>query len=152
MSTFRVEFWAGLFVIFGALSLAWLAIEVSGASLGERAGGYTLYAEFDNVSGLRVRAKVSVAGVPIGRVRAIHVDAGRYRARVEMEVDASMRDSLPFDTGARILTEGILGAKYIGLLPGGAEEMLAEGDVIEDTQGSVMLENLINDLVSRLTR
>jgi len=53
-------------------------------------------------------------------------------------------------TGAAILTEGILGARYISLLPGADEDMLADGDEIMDTQGALVLENLIGDLVTRL--
>ena len=54
------------------------------------------------------------------------------------------------DTGAQILTEGILGARYVNLLPGADEEMLGDGDYIMDTQGALVLENLIGDLVTRL--
>ncbi len=57
---------------------------------------------------------------------------------------------LSTDTGAQILTEGILGARYINLLPGADEETLFDGDVIEDTQGAMVLENLIGDLLTRL--
>jgi phospholipid/cholesterol/gamma-HCH transport system substrate-binding protein len=58
--------------------------------------------------------------------------------------------NLSMDTGAQILTEGILGARYVSLLPGADEETLADGDMIEETQGALVLENLVGDLITRL--
>jgi phospholipid/cholesterol/gamma-HCH transport system substrate-binding protein len=66
---------------------------------------------------------------------------------IELDGDAG---TLPLDTGAKILTEGILGARYIDLLPGADEEMLGDGDTIEDTQGALVLENLIGDFITRM--
>jgi phospholipid/cholesterol/gamma-HCH transport system substrate-binding protein len=57
---------------------------------------------------------------------------------------------LSIDTGAQILTEGILGARYIGLLPGAEDEVLVDGSEIVDTQGALVLEHLIGELVTRL--
>ena len=110
---------------------------------------YTISARFDDVAGLRPRAKVSVAGVTIGRVVAIDVDLEFGEAIVLMEIDGEA-GSLPTDTGAKILTEGILGARYVGLLPGADEEMLADGGEIYDTQGALVLENLIGDFLTSL--
>jgi len=147
-----LEFWIGIFVIAGILALAYLATVISGLKVGPGENTYRLYAQFDNASGLRPRARVSIAGVTIGRVNAITVDPESFLAIVALDIDISMQEQLPADTGAQILTEGILGAKYIGLLPGGDEELLAEGDIIKDTQGAMVLENLIGDVVGRLTR
>lgn len=101
------------------------------------------------MAGLRTRSKVSMAGVTIGRVADIEVDTEYGVAIVEMEIYEGSWP-LPQDTGAWILTEGILGARYIGLMPGGDPEALEEGDFITDTQGALVLENLIGDLVTRL--
>jgi len=82
-------------------------------------------------------------------VAAIDIDLEYGEAIVSMELKGS-GGVLSTDTGAQILTEGILGARYISLLPGADEETLFDGDVIEDTQGAMVLENLIGDLLTRL--
>ena len=144
-----IEISVGVFVLAGILAMVVLVVKVSGVTLQSDEGNYIIYAQFDDVAGLRNRAKVSMAGVTIGRVAGISVDAAYGVAVVALEIDKEIAE-LPVDTGARILTEGLLGARYIGLTPGADEEILLEGDFIEDTQGALVLENLIGDLVTRL--
>jgi phospholipid/cholesterol/gamma-HCH transport system substrate-binding protein len=144
-----IEISVGAFMLAGFLALVVLVVQVSGVTLAMAPDTHRVLAEFDDVAGLRVRAKVSMAGVTIGRVARIDVDTAYGVAIVEMEIE-DRSWPLPVDTGARILTEGILGARYIGLMPGADDEVLEEGDYIMDTQGALVLENLIGDLVTRL--
>ena len=144
-----VEISVGAFVLAGALALVFLAVKVSGVNLTRSGDTYMLKARFDDVAGLRIRAKVSLAGVTVGRVAAIEVDMEYGEAIVFMQINGRP-GKLPLDTGARILTEGILGARYVGLSPGADEETLGDGDEILNTQGALVLENLIGDLVTRL--
>jgi phospholipid/cholesterol/gamma-HCH transport system substrate-binding protein len=144
-----VEISVGAFVLAGALSLVFLAVKVSGINLSQSSSSYVVVARFDDVSGLRPRSKVSMAGVTIGRVQGIEVDMAYGDAIVTLEIDGEP-GQLTLDTGAQILTEGILGARYVSLLPGADEETLADGDTIEETQGALILENLVGDLITRL--
>ncbi len=144
-----IEISVGAFVLAGVLALIFLAVKVSGVSLSSDRSSYILVARFDDVAGLRRRAKVSMAGVTIGRVAGIEVDLRYGEAIVTIEIDGEV-GGLTTDTGAQILTEGILGARYVNLLPGADEEVLGDGDYIMDTQGAMVLENLIGDLVTRL--
>ena len=144
-----IEISVGAFVLAGVLALVFLAVKVSGISLSADQNSYKLLARFDDVSGLRLRSKVSMAGVTIGRVSQIDVDLEYGQAIVTMEIDGD-EGGLTIDTGAQILTEGILGARYINLMPGADEETLVDGDYIDETQGALVLENLIGDLVTRL--
>ena len=144
-----LEISVGAFVLAGILALIFLAVRVSGINIAQGSESYTLTARFDDIAGLKARARVAMAGVTIGRVTDILVDVEYGEAVVVMEIERAAGD-LTLDTGAAILTEGILGARYISLLPGADEEMLADGDEILDTQGALVLENLIGDLVTRL--
>ena len=144
-----IEISVGAFVLAGALALTFLAVKVSGVTLTRNTDSYIVKARFDDVAGLRPRAKVSMAGVTIGRVSKIDVDLDYGEAIVSMEINGKP-GKLSVDTGAQILTEGILGARYVSLLPGADEETLADGDSIENTQGALVLENLIGDLITRL--
>lgn len=143
-----VEISVGGFVLAGILALMFLAIRVSGVGV-QASSTYTVKARFSDVAGLKQRAKVSLAGVTIGRVADIQVDAVYGEAVVYMDINEDAGE-LSIDTGAQILTEGILGARYIGLLPGAEDEVLVEGSEIVDTQGALVLEHLIGELVTRL--
>lgn len=137
-----LEIGVGLFLLAGLLALLLLALRVSGLSVGGAGEAYKVYAHFDNIAGLTVRAKVTMAGVTIGKVTAIDLDRDTYTGRVTMEIDRRV-DNLPLDSTASILTAGLLGEKYIGISVGGEEEVLADGGVINDTQSALVLEDLI---------
>ncbi len=142
MQNRTLEMGVGLFLLAGLLALLLLALRVSGLTLGAGADTYKVYAHFNNIAGLTVRAKVTMAGVTIGKVAAIDLDRDSYTGRVTMALDKEV-DNLPLDSTASILTAGLLGEKYIGISVGGEEEVLAEGSTIHDTQSSLVLEDLI---------
>lgn len=136
-----LEIGVGLFLLAGVLALLLLSLRVSGLSV-DNTDTYKLYAYFDNIAGLSVRSKVTMAGVTIGKVTAIDLDRESYTGRVTLEVQQDV-DILPIDSTASILTAGLLGEKYIGISVGGEEETLGDGDTIRDTQSSLVLEDLI---------
>lgn len=146
-----IEISVGAFVAAGLLALVFLALEVSGVAADEGAETYQLIATFDDVAGLRRRAKVTVAGVKIGEVAGIDVDLEYGEARVTFEMQGKP-NRLSADTGAQIVTEGILGSRYVSLLPGADEETLGDGDQIENTQGALVLEKLIGDFITRFAK
>ncbi|BBT15148.1 outer membrane lipid asymmetry maintenance protein MlaD [Metapseudomonas otitidis] len=137
-----LEIGVGLFLLAGLLALLLLALRVSGLSVGSAGETYKVYAHFDNIAGLTVRAKVTMAGVTIGRVTAIDLDRDSYTGRVTMELEKKV-DNLPTDSTASILTAGLLGEKYIGISVGGDDQLLKDGSTIRDTQSALVLEDLI---------
>jgi phospholipid/cholesterol/gamma-HCH transport system substrate-binding protein len=141
-----IEVMVGLFVLLGMLGLVFLALKA--ANLGGAGGGdtYTLQARFDNIGGLKARAPVRTAGVTIGRVSTITLDAKTYQGLVIMEIQKGFE--FPKDTSAKILTAGLLGDQYIGLEAGADEKNLAAGDTIRQTQSAVVLESLIGQFLN----
>jgi phospholipid/cholesterol/gamma-HCH transport system substrate-binding protein len=145
-----LEIGVGAFMLAGILALAFLAIQVSGLDVRDNSRDtFKLSARFNNVSGLGVRAKVSVAGVNIGRVTGIRLDPSDTMAVVDMAIDKRV-DYLTRDTIASIQTQGVLGEKYISLSVGGDPDILGEGDEIEDTQSALVLEDLISKFISNV--
>ena len=142
MRTRKLELTVGLFILAGLLALLILALRISGLTLNSSGDSYTLYAHFDNVSGLTSRSKVTMAGVTIGQVKRISFDKDRYTGLVEMAIHSDV-DTLPTDSTASIVTAGLLGEKYIGISVGGEDLVLAHGDEIHDTQSALVLEELI---------
>ena len=133
----------GLFVLAGLSAVAYLSLSVGGLSV-SGPGGLTLYADFDEIGGLKPRAQVVISGVKVGQVSAITLD-DTYRARVTVELDPKL--ALPIDTSASIMTAGILGDRYLSLQLGGEEKTLQPGDHIAFTESAVILERLIGKLV-----
>lgn len=133
----------GAFIVFGFGCMLYLAFQVSGLATDFNKKTYQLQAEFSNVGGLNEYARISIAGVTVGRVQSITLNPETLNAMVTMDIDAST-PPLTTDTSARILTSGLLGEKYIGLLPGSDEEFLEDGDMLEDTQGALVLEDLVS--------
>jgi phospholipid/cholesterol/gamma-HCH transport system substrate-binding protein len=141
-----MEIWVGVFVAAGIAALFMLAMRVSNLSAAIETGGYSVTAHFDNIAGLKERSPVTMAGVTVGRVTAIGFDPAAFRAVVTLRISGRY-DNLPADTSASILTSGLLGEKYVGLEPGGSDEVLKEGSEIELTQSSLVLENLIGQFL-----
>ena len=142
MNTRTTELAVGAFVIVAAVALFFLAMRVSGLTQSTSANTYTIKASFDNISGLTSRAKVTMSGVSIGRVTSISLDPVRLNAVVEMQINSDV-DEISTDAAASILTAGLLGEKYIGIVPGADETYLKNGGEITLTQSSLVLEDLI---------
>ena len=142
-ANYKVELTSGIFLLMGIAALLWLATEATdyGMQVGDET--YLVSARFSNVADLKERAPVKIGGVSVGRVKSITLDPVMFDAIVKMRIDERFSD-IPTDTGASILTSGVLGDRYIGLEPGGALEALADGDEIFVTQSAVVLETLIS--------
>jgi phospholipid/cholesterol/gamma-HCH transport system substrate-binding protein len=144
-----VEVWVGVFVAAGIVALGVLAFRVGNLTAADVVNGYKVEARFENIGSLKVKSPVTVAGVRIGRVSEIRFDPDSYQAVVVMNLDGRY-SNLPTDTGASILTSGLLGEQYIELEPGGAEDHLKEGSRIQLTQSAMVLEKLIGRVMTTL--
>lgn len=141
-----LEFWVGLFVLLGAAALGFLAFRVAGGSGVSAEKSYTVYAEFSDIGGLKTNAPIKSAGVLVGRVSSITLDPQSYQAKVALNIDS--RYPFSTDVSAQILTSGLLGEQYIGLMQGGDMENLAEGGTISVTSSAMVLENLIGKFMT----
>ena len=111
--------------------------------------GYLINAKFDRIDGLLIGNDVRLSGVRVGAVHEQTLDPETYLAVVTLVIDPAIE--LPTDTSAEILSEGLLGGKYVALVPGGDVEMLKQGETIEFTQSSVSLEQLIGKFIFSAT-
>ena len=141
MGRTTLDLWVGAFVVAGIAALVVLALKVGNLSTYNVSESYQLQAHFTNVGGLKPTASVRSAGVLVGRVTGITLDTERYEAKVMMSIDK--RYQFPRDTFANILTSGLLGEQYIGLMPGGDDAMLEDGEEFRKTQSAVVVEDLI---------
>ncbi len=103
--------------------------------------GYELIAKFDRVDGLSVGSDVKVGGIKVGTVVAQELDPATYLAVVHMSIDEGVK--LPVDSSSEVVSEGLLGARYLAIVPGPSEEMLGPGGLIRFTQSSISIEQLL---------
>lgn len=141
MERTTLDLWVGLFVVAGIAALVMLAMKVGNLGTYNVSDTYQVNAYFTNIGGLKPKASIRSAGVVVGRVTEISLDTEKYEAKVVMSLDK--RYQFPKDTFANILTSGLLGEQYIGLMPGGDTEMLKNGEQMKKTQSAMVLEDLI---------
>ncbi|ESK40795.1 hypothetical protein P256_01250 [Acinetobacter nectaris CIP 110549] len=188
------ELTVGIFVLIFGVALFFLAMKVSGLSGNTLSSGYQMTATFDNVNGLKPRAKVTMSGVTVGRVDSITLDPISRLAKVTFDLDGKLttftpselqtveKDSIEelkysddyqqadaakrkvmeqqlldnmksitnIDSDAYIMvaTNGLLGEKYLKIVPGGGISYLKRGASINNTQGTMDLEDLISKFVT----
>ena len=142
-ANYTVELASGIFLLLGIGALLWLATQATdyGQDIGKET--YKISARFTNIGDLKIRSPVKIGGVTAGLVDSIELDPVTFEAIVRMKITSRFSE-IPSDTGASVLTSGVLGDKYIGLEPGGAPDYLGEGDEILITQSAMVLEQLIS--------
>jgi len=146
MNTRKAEISVGLFLIAGIAALVMLAIKVSNISEASISETYQLTAKFDDIGGLKVRSPIRMGGVLIGRISNISLDKKYLTPVVTLSI-FNQYNNLPTEISASILTAGLLGEQYLALSPGGDEEILEDGDEIEDTQSALIIEELIGQFL-----
>lgn len=132
----------GFFMLLFFAAMAVLALKVSNLSSLTGGDGYQITAHFENIGGLKPRAPVAASGVRVGRVSKIEYDGETFQALVTLNIDNEY-SGFPADTIASVFTAGLLGEQYIGLDPGGDDEVLVDGDEVSLTQSALVLERLI---------
>jgi len=145
MERSTIDLWVGLFVCAGIGALLILALKVGNMSGFSAADTYQVIANFENIGGLKPRAPIKSSGVVVGRVSEITFDNNKFLAKVMMSIDK--RYQVPKDTTASILSAGLLGEQYVGLVAGGDAANLAQGESLKLTQSAVVLENLISQFL-----
>ncbi|WP_407304799.1 outer membrane lipid asymmetry maintenance protein MlaD [Acinetobacter sp.] len=188
------ELTVGIFVIIFGVALFFLAMKVSGLSGTNLRDAYNMTAQFDNVNGLKPRAKVTMSGVTIGRVTDITLDPVSRLATVHFELDGKLTSfnkeqlktvktnaleelrysteyteatpaqqkemekqlvdnmssitSIDEDAYIMVATNGLLGEKYLKVVPGGGLNYVKRGESIANTQGTMDLEDLISKFIT----
>ena len=140
MKNSTVETLIGAVVV--AIAAAFFIFAYTATGSGGGTGGYRLNAEFDNAEGINVGTDVRMAGVKVGTVVAQSLNHENFQALITMTIDPALK--LAEDTTAKVTAEGLLGAKFIALEAGGADEKLADGGMISYTQGAVDIWSLIS--------
>lgn len=188
------ELAVGVFVILFGIALFFLAMRVSGLVGTNMSDSYKMTATFDNINGIKPRAKVALSGVKVGQVDSITLDPVTRLATVHMTLDGTLtsfnakqlkqvqdealeelRYSSDYEAASKteqknmekqlldnmksitnidddaylmVATNGLLGEKYLKIVPGGGLNYLKRGEQISNTQSTMEIEDLISKFVT----
>ncbi len=103
--------------------------------------GYNIIAAFDRVDGVTRGTDVKIGGIKVGTVEDMKLNPETFRAEITLDIENNVK--LPADSTAEISSDGLLGGKFVNIVPGADEEILKNGGRIEYTQSSINLEQLL---------
>ncbi len=143
MKKIDLETAVGFFMLIGIFSLIYISVKLGRLEvLGTK--GYTVYAEFDQVGGIKPGANIQIGGVTVGRVKGVKLDKN-YEALLSFEIDNRVR--LQEDSIASIKTSGLIGEKFVQITPGGSQKYIPDGGMIRDTESAIDIESLISKYI-----
>lgn len=141
-----VETIMGIVVIAVATFFAYFAYNVSDLQVVK---GYNVTAKFLKVGGLTVGSDVRINGIKVGTVVGQNLDDSDFTADVKMSLSSNVH--LPVDSVASIVSDGLVGDKFIKIEPGHGKEMLKDGDVIQNTKDFKTLEDMVGEIIFMVT-
>ena len=149
--SFTTEAKVGVVVILGAIVLSYMTFKVGGFSLGDK--GYRVSVVFPTVLGLEKRAPVRISGVAVGTVEEINLEK-RGGAIVALLINQGIE--IPKDSSANIASSGLLGDRFVEILPGQSKASLADqGTMRSSVNKGASVEQLtgqVSDLITRFVK
>ncbi len=129
-----------------AVAVGFLLYASNTVGFNREAQGLHLVAGFNSANGVSVGTDVRMAGIKIGTVQGMRLDADSYRAYLDLALVE--RFPIPDDSAVSISQDGLLGGSYVEVIPGGSDENMASGDEFLETQSSVSFLSLLLRFVS----
>lgn len=129
-----------------AAAVGFLAYAANSTGVSGPVDSYNLHANFRSIQGISLGTDVRIAGVKVGSVTGLDLNAKTFRAETTISVSKDI--VLPEDSAIQISSEGLLGGNYVELIPGGSEFNLEPDGELLDTQGAVSLISLLLKFVS----
>lgn len=128
------------------LSVAAFFVVQTYQATGRKTGdGYHVIAYFDRVDGIMTGTDVKVSGVKVGSVVDVRMEPETYRAQVTLHVKKDLK--IPQDSSAEIISESLLGGKYVTIVPGVDSSFVEPNGTIHQTTSAVNFESLISKFV-----
>ncbi len=142
MKNVGMETRVGIFVVLGILTLTYFTVRVGRISV--REDGYRLYTHVQTAAGLEKNASIRVAGVEVGRVESIGLD--RFKAKIAMQMKKAVQ--IPGGSKLFVRSIGLLGEKYVEIIPGEGPAIIAADGEIEEGGPSVDIDRVLVQLSS----
>ncbi len=121
-------FWIGLLTTVSIVSFVIGILYLQDITFDKSNYSFTII--FDNVQGLNEGDDVNILGKRIGKVSNIKI-LGK-QAAVEVSIDNSFALSIPIDSKLEVKSEGLMGSKYIAIVPGlNTDKSILAGETVE---------------------
>ena len=133
----------GIVVLLGIVTLFYMSFRV-GKFGALTKGGYDIVVHFDDVSGLDIRSPVELAGVEVGVLRRISLDG--YRAKAVLVIRDKVK--IPVDSKIAVKSSGVLGDKYLSVIPGKATTFLKAGDEVTNVSAAADYDEMFANINS----
>jgi len=137
------ELLVGLLLLCGIAGLVYMSLHLGQIGFG-KSDEYAVQAEFTNAGGLQDGALVELAGVNVGRVVAVQLTQD-YRAHVTIHLKPTV--VLKEDATAAIKSAGLIGERYVEIIPGTTANQIAPGGYIRNTEPPVDLQEIIQKFI-----
>ena len=141
-----VETIMGILVLVVAGLFCYFAYSVSDLQVVK---GYNVTANFLKVGGLNTGSDVRINGIKIGTVVSQKLNDEDYTANVVMSIASDIK--LPKDSVASIVSDGLMGNKFVKIDPGHDKEFLKDGDKMEKTKDFKTIEDLVGEVIFMVT-
>lgn len=114
----KLELKVGVFVFIGLTILVIFVLSIGGFKTWS--SGYRVNIIFKFVNGVKLGAPVRFAGVDVGEVKKISLQPNSENNRMDVCLNVWIRDTVrvPVDSTVWINTLGLLGEKYVEIMPG----------------------------------
>ncbi|MGN0929387.1 MAG: MlaD family protein [Alphaproteobacteria bacterium] len=110
---------------------------------------YTLVAEVRKTDELKEDGAVRLSGIDVGKISKLEL-MDNFSVKIYMNIDNGI--FIPDDSSVAIYTDGLMGAKYVAILPGGSSDYMVDGDYFEYSQDSVNISEMIEIGVSQFMK
>ena len=144
MNKRKIELYVGFFMIIGLVSVGYLILAIGEFQVFSQ-NRYAVHGFFSSATGLKTGARVEIAGVEVGTVSKISIEKERLVAKVAFTIENTIE--LSEDSIVSVKTSGIIGEKYLDILPGGSPIVLEEGDELTNTESSLDIESLVRKFI-----
>ena len=114
----KLELKVGIFVFVGLVILIIFILSIGGFKTWS--SGYRINFDFNFVNGAKVGAPVRFAGVDVGEVKKVKLEFIPQENRTNVRLEAWIRNiiKIPSDSTVWVNTLGLLGEKYVEIIPG----------------------------------
>lgn len=114
----------GLITIIAAITLAGMIIWKGDLFI--KVGGYEVIGSFNDVGGLIVGSEVRYRGYKVGKIAGIYPNP--VNVKVYLTVNSDIK--IPEDSRLRIAFDGLIGQKYVEILPSKNENLMKPGTIL----------------------
>lgn len=137
-----IETLVGALVLIVAAVFAWFGYGLTNQQVGL---SYPVTAQFQRIDGVSVGTEVRISGIRVGTVNGLTLDPDTYLANIALDIQSKFK--IPTDSVLEVSSDGLLGGRYLNIVPGDAEEMIKSGGRLKRTQAPVDIVQLLGRFV-----